>query len=63
MANLNSFQPTDYASLISRFLKAWDSPYALKIKAEFEPPSQALIVVDREGIRQNTAIQLASGLV
>lgn len=39
------------------------SEFAQRIKASYEPPQQALIVADSEGIRQNTAIQLAKGTV
>jgi len=38
-------------------------PFGQHIKAEYEPPAQSLLIVDDEGIRQNTAIQLASGTV
>jgi hypothetical protein len=39
------------------------SPFAQAIKAEYEPPMQSLIICDDSGIRQNTAIQLATGTV
>lgn len=38
-------------------------PFSQHIKGQYEPPQQALLIADREGIRQNTAIQLAKGLV